>query len=46
MRSRQRSRVLESASSEDGLSLADVTPDLLEGLRAAGVDDDLVVRRR
>ncbi|WP_137146491.1 hypothetical protein [Mycolicibacterium sp. CR10] len=37
---------LESASSEYGLSLADVSPALLEGLRAAGVDDDLVVRRR
>jgi hypothetical protein len=37
---------LESASSEDGLSLADVTPGLLQGLHAAGVDDDLVVRRR
>lgn len=37
---------LESASSEDGLSLADVTPSLLEALQAAGVDDDLVVRRR
>jgi hypothetical protein len=39
-------KALESASSEDGLSLADVSPTLLEGLRAAGVDDDLVVRRR
>jgi hypothetical protein len=39
-------KALESASSEDGLSLADVTPSLLEGLRAAGVDADLVVRRR
>jgi hypothetical protein len=39
-------KALESASSEDGLSLADVTPSLLAGLHAAGVDDDLVVRRR
>lgn len=39
-------KALETASSEDGLSMADVTPSLLEGLRAAGVDDDLVVRRR
>lgn len=39
-------QALESASSEDGLSLADVSPALLEGLRAAGVDGDLVVRRR
>lgn len=39
-------RALESASSADGLSLADVSPTLLDSLRAAGVDDDLVVRRR
>ncbi len=39
-------KALETASSEGGLSLADVTPSLLDGLRAAGVDDDLVVRRR
>jgi hypothetical protein len=39
-------KALGSASSEDGLSLADVTPSLLAGLHAAGVDDDLVVRRR
>lgn len=37
---------LDSASSEDGLSLADVSTTLFEALRAAGVDDDLVVRRR
>jgi len=39
-------KALESASSEDGLPLADVTAALLQGLHAAGVDDDLVVRRR
>lgn len=39
-------KALESASSEGGLSLADVSPALLEALRTAGVDDDLVVRRR
>lgn len=37
---------LETAASEDGLSLADVTNQLLDRLRAAGVDQDLVVRRR
>ena len=39
-------KALESAASEDGLLLADVSPTLLELLRASGVDDDLVVRRR
>ena len=37
---------LASAGSEDGLSFADLTIELLESLRAAGVDGDLVVRRR
>jgi UDP-N-acetylmuramoylalanine-D-glutamate ligase len=37
---------LESAASEVGLSLSDLTAELLEQLRAAGVDDHLVVRRR
>lgn len=37
---------LETAASADGLSLADVTIQLLDQLRAAGVDEDLVVRRR
>lgn len=37
--------VLEGATSGDGLPLVDVTPDLMEALRAAGVLDDLVVRR-
>jgi hypothetical protein len=39
-------QALESASSQDGLALADVTASLLQGLHAAGVDGDLVVRRR
>jgi hypothetical protein len=37
---------LESAASEVGLSLSELTGELLEQLRAAGVDDLLVVRRR
>lgn len=37
---------LETASSEGGLSLAEVTTQLLDALHAAGVDEDLVVRRR
>lgn len=37
--------VLEGAASEDGLPLVNVTPDLMEALRTAGVVDDLVVRR-
>lgn len=37
---------LASAASDDGLSLSDLTAELLEKLRGAGVDDDLVVRRR
>ena len=37
--------VLQSAASEDGLLLAEVTPELMEALRSAGVLDDLVVRR-
>lgn len=39
-------KALESASAQAGLSLADVSPALFEALRAAGVDEDLVVRRR
>ncbi|UPK63611.1 hypothetical protein MYP14_23425 [Rhodococcus pyridinivorans] len=37
---------LRSASSEEGLSLEDLTADLLGMLHAAGVAGDLVVRRR
>lgn len=36
---------LESAASEDGLPLVDVTPELMDALQKAGVLDDLVVRR-
>ncbi|CPR10477.1 hypothetical protein BN971_01873 [Mycobacterium bohemicum DSM 44277] len=37
---------LELATSEDGLPLTEVTASLLDALHAAGVDGDLVVRRR
>lgn len=37
---------LASASSDEGLSLEDLTADVLEKLHAAGVAGDLVVRRR
>lgn len=37
---------LAAAASEGGLSLSDLTIELLEDLRTAGVDGDLVVRRR
>jgi hypothetical protein len=37
---------LERAASDGGLPLEDVTAELLAALRAAGVDDHLVVRRR
>jgi hypothetical protein len=39
-------KALDMATSEDGLPLAEVTANLLEAMRAAGVNDDLVVRRR
>lgn len=37
---------LDRAASEGGLPLSVVTPEMLSALRAAGVDDHLVVRRR
>ena len=37
--------VLQSSASDDGLPLAEVTLELMEALRSAGVLDDLVVRR-
>lgn len=37
---------LQRAASEDGLSLSDLTAELLAALRAAGVDDQLVVRHQ
>jgi len=36
---------MQSAASEDGLPLSEVTPELMAALRSAGVLDDLVVRR-
>jgi hypothetical protein len=39
-------KALDAATTEAGLSLGEVTASLLDALRAAGVDDDLVVRRR
>jgi hypothetical protein len=37
--------VLELAAAEDGMPLADLTPELVDRLRTAGVIGDLVVRR-
>jgi hypothetical protein len=39
-------QILQMASSEEGFALSDLTTSLLDGLRLAGIDTDLVVRRR
>jgi hypothetical protein len=39
-------KALDLATSDEGLPLTAVTASLLDALRVAGVDDDLVVRRR
>lgn len=39
-------KALDMATSDEGLPLAEVATSLLDALRAVGVDDDLVVRRR
>ena len=36
---------IQRATSDDGLPLSEVTPELMAALRSAGVLDDLIVRR-